>query len=117
MRSTSAGGTGPGVVTAAHETRDPLADGERRRLGDRRPVLGVCAQVVTEGGRAAEHREHPLPGRPGGGQRLRDRGAQRRLAPDRLHEPHQTEQGAVGVGHLGQGRGEALGLDVLAGRG
>ena len=102
-------GRGHGGDEAAH----PLVGGQRGGLADGRPVLGVGAQVVTEGGRAAEHREHPLAGptrrREGGG----DRTAQGGVACDRLHEPHQSEQGAVGVGHLRERGRQAVALDVV----
>ena len=96
------------------EAAHALVGGERGGLGDRDPVLGVGAEVVAEGGRAPQHGEHPLP-RPArrteGG---RDRSLQGGVARDGLHEPHQAEQGAVGVGHLRECGGEALALDVVA---
>ena len=96
------------------QATDSLVDGHRGGVGHRRPVLGVGAQVVAEGGRAAEHGEHPLACGSGGTQGRGHRGAQAGLVRHGLHEPDQPEEGAVGVGHLAERRRQPLGLDVVA---
>ena len=77
-------------------------------------MAGVGDEVVPQGGRAAEHGEHPVPGLPGDAERLGDRPPQRRVPAHGLHEAHEPEERAVGVGHRGEGLGEAVLLDVLA---
>ena len=114
VRSTSAGVAGPGAVTAATRrlTRSSTVSGAASLHGG--PVLGVGAEVVAEGGRAAEHGEDPLAGPTRRTERAVTGPRSCGFAGDRLHEPHQPEQGAVGVGHLGECGGQALALDVVA---
>ena len=97
-----------------HEPLGALGDGEGSGLGDGPPVVGVGDEVVAQGGRAAEHGEHPLPGPPGDPERLGDRATQSSVTAHGLHEPHEAEQGTVGVGHRRQRLGQPTFLDVLA---
>ena len=97
-----------------HEPLGALGDGERPGLGDGAPVVRVGDEVVAQGGRAAEDGEQPVPRPPGDTERLDDRTTQGRVTAHGLHEPHEPEQGTVGVGHRRQRLGQPPFLDVLA---
>ena len=114
VRSTSTGGTGPGVVTAVTSRRT------------RSSTSSTVASVTADHCSGWAHRWSPsaaeLPStasrrwREGPGLPSAEVTGPRRPGSTRdgLHEPHEPQQGAVGVADLGERRRQPVRLDVLA---